>query len=132
MQSKRKTLSEYLAERIINNQMRVRFSHAHADFLEEQSNMSNEALNQNASKSAPAIEAATTNLRKPTGSTTTSGMNVGAQVTPISVKDVGSKTLEGSHAGDHRSPSTGAGITDSFKVQNGPRGETTATELEGA
>jgi len=35
----RKTISEYIAERIINNQMRVKFSHAHADFLEEQSNM---------------------------------------------------------------------------------------------
>ncbi len=65
------------------------------------------------------------------GSTTTSGMNVGSQVTPITVKDVGSKTLEGSHAGDHRAPNTGAGITDSFKNQAGPRGETNEIELEG-
>jgi hypothetical protein len=133
MQSKRTTLSEYLAERIINNQMRVRFSHAHADFLEEQSNMSNEALNQNASKSAPAIEAATTNLRKPTGSTTTSGMNVTSSVAPISVKTgTGVKTIEGSFPGDHRAPANKADITASFKNQAGPRGETTTTELEGA
>jgi hypothetical protein len=31
----RKTISEYLADRIIKNQMRVKFSHAHADFLQE-------------------------------------------------------------------------------------------------
>jgi hypothetical protein len=94
--------------------------------------MSNEALNQGKSTNPPAIEAATTNLRKPTGSTTTSGMNVTSSVTPISVKTgAGVKTIEGSFPGDHRTPSTGAGITDSFKTQNGPRGETSDTELAG-
>lgn len=39
-QTKRKSIGEYIADRIIRNQMRVKFSTAHADFLEEQYNMS--------------------------------------------------------------------------------------------
>jgi hypothetical protein len=66
-------------------------------------------------------------------STVTSGMNVGSQVTVGKVKTgEGVKTIEGSFPGDHRAPNTGAGITDSFKNQNGPRGETNDSELEGA
>jgi hypothetical protein len=95
--------------------------------------MSNEALNQGKSTNPPAIEAATTNLRKPTGSTTTSGMNVAAPVTPISVKTgTGVKTIEGSFPGDHRAPANTADITAAFKNQNGPRGETNDTELAGS
>ena len=68
------------------------------------------------------------------GSSVTSGMNVGqnSAVTPVSVKPVDRRTIEGSTPGDHRAPSTGAGITDSFKTQNGPRGLTNDTELEGS
>jgi hypothetical protein len=94
--------------------------------------MSNEALNQGKTTNPPAIEAASTNLRKPTGSVTTSGMNTQTQIPAPTAKESGSNGLVGSHKGDNRAPSTGAGITDSFKVQNGPRGETTETELEGA
>jgi hypothetical protein len=67
------------------------------------------------------------------GSSVTSGMNVGAQVTPISVKTgEGVKTLEGSFPGDHRASANKTDITAAFKNQAGPRGETDDTELEGA
>jgi hypothetical protein len=66
-------------------------------------------------------------------SESTNNMNVqNSELRPVTVKDVGSKTLEGSHAGDHRAPNTGATITDAFKNQAGPRGLTNDTELEGA
>lgn len=66
------------------------------------------------------------------GSSVTSGMNVGAQVTPIRVKTgEGVKTIEGSFPGDHRAPANKTDITAAFKNQAGPRGETTETELEG-
>jgi hypothetical protein len=67
------------------------------------------------------------------GSTVTSGMNVAAPVTPISVKTgTGVKTIEGSFPGDHRAPANTADITAAFKNQNGPRGETNDTELAGS
>jgi hypothetical protein len=66
------------------------------------------------------------------GSTTTSGMDVGSQVNVGPMKPVGSKTLEGSYAGDHRAPANKADITAAFKNQSSPRGETTETELAGS
>ena len=57
-------------------------------------------------------------------SDTTSGMGCLSQVSVGVTKPVDAKTLAGSTPGDHRAPSTGAGITDQFKNQAGPRGET--------
>src|SRR5690348_16953310 len=68
------------------------------------------------------------------GSGVTQGMAAAqpSELRPVSVKNVDAKTIEGSHAGDHRAPNTGAGVTDSFKNQAGPRGETTDTPNAGA
>ena len=68
------------------------------------------------------------------GSGVTQGMAAAqpSELRPVTVKDVDSNTIEGSHTGDHRAPNTGAGVTDSFKNQAGPRGETTDTPNAGA
>lgn len=67
-----------------------------------------------------------------------SGVNSGiaasqnSEVRPVVVKQVDHNALIGSNRGDHRAPNTGAGVTDSFKNQAGPRGETTDTPNAGA
>ena len=61
-----------------------------------------------------------------------SSLTVGSQVTVGPMKPVDSKTLEGSYAGDHRAPNTGATTTDQFKNQAGPLGETTHIPNAGA
>jgi hypothetical protein len=48
-------------------------------------------------------------------------MNTNPHSLPINIKPVDRKTLAGSTPGDHRAPNTGAGVTDKFKVQGGPR-----------
>jgi hypothetical protein len=62
----------------------------------------------------------------------TSGLNTQCQVPAPIAKQTNHNALVGSNQGDHRAPNSGAGTTDSFKSQAGPRGETTTTELEGA
>ena len=57
--------------------------------------------------------------------------NVGSQVNVGRMKFVGNKTLEGSYAGDHRTPANTTDLTAGFKNQKGPRGETNEIELEG-
>jgi trimethylamine:corrinoid methyltransferase-like protein len=52
-----------------------------------------------------------------------SGMNSQPQISAPVAKPTGRITLEGSTPGDHRSPNSGAGVTDEFKSQAGPRGE---------
>ena len=61
-----------------------------------------------------------------------SGMTVGSQVVVGAVKSVDAKVIEGSHQGTFRAPNTGAGVTDQFKDQAGPRGETTNDPNAGA
>jgi hypothetical protein len=58
-------------------------------------------------------------------------MTVGSQVSPTVIKNVDARTLSGSHAGSVPAPNTGAKLTDKFKTQAGPRGETTDTESAG-
>lgn len=65
------------------------------------------------------------------GSSVTSGMNVQTQVPAPQAKDVDSRVIEGSHTSGSDNVSAKFS-TDAFKNQNGPRGETTETELEGA
>ena len=50
-----------------------------------------------------------------------SGMDCNPHSLPIVVKPAGFRTITGSTPGDHRAPNSGAGITDKFKNQGGPR-----------
>ncbi len=68
-------------------------------------------------------------MSEPTNTTST-GMSVPSQVSPTVIKNVDARTLSGSHAESIPSPNLGARITDAFKNQTPPRGETT-DELEG-
>jgi len=63
--------------------------------------------------------------------TSEAGMNVNSPVSPTVIKNVDARTISVSHADSTVSPNTGANLTDAFKTQAGPRGETTSTENAG-
>jgi hypothetical protein len=83
-------LNEYLAHMIVRRTTARRFSTLHADFLEQQM------------------------------SETTNSMNVKNSDVPVSVKQTGYKTLEGSNPGDHRPQAADAVLPSNPPV----RGET--------
>ncbi len=69
---------------------------------------------------------------EPSKDSINSGMTCGSQLPAPAAKPVDANHLEGSNKGDHRAPNTGTGVTDQFKNQAGPRGETTDTPEAGA
>ena len=134
--SKRKTISEYIAARIMRNQMRVKFSTAHADFLQERdTNMStptSSTLNGD-SKGQPrtpigrplADNPATLAAASPaklTPDAGTSPYTVGSQVNVGPIKPVDRKTIQGSYPGDSRSSGDSAkAAMDAIANNGGPR-----------
>jgi hypothetical protein len=64
-------------------------------------------------------------------SETTNNMTVDSQVSVGVIKQVDHNALVGSNQGDHRSPNTGAGITDAFKNAPGPRDAVRQAPLSG-
>lgn len=122
--TKRKTISEYLADRIIKNQMRVRFSHAHADFLQEEAIMSQPTPTAEMNASGDSLKrnpvGTPSNAQKMRADATGNTYTVGSQVTVGPIKPTDSKTLEGSYAGDHRTQAADAVMP----AQPGPRDAT--------
>ena len=130
------TLESFVASAIMHG-TRKRFSTLHAEYLEQKranrmaTPTSSNGLNTSA-HSEKSLDRSHIGFpadgRKLNGSGTTgtsinSGVNAAqpSELRPVTVKDVDSKTLEGSHAGDHRAPNTGAGVTDFAKNAPGPR-----------
>ncbi len=117
----KKSISEYIADRIMRNQMRVKFSTAHADFLEEQYNMSintrsatttglavNDMRDNRIATQAAAEANAAAQGKKFTANPELSSMGEAFQPAPIVVKPVDFKTITGSYAGDHRAEASPA------------------------
>lgn len=107
--SKRKTISEYLADRIIRNQMRVKFSHAHADFLQERANEMSTPTSSTLNGGSTMIPEQTSDANKasegqrPLAKDATGNVyTVGSQVNVGPIKYVDAKEFDGDRGGDTR------------------------------
>ncbi len=139
MRTKQQAIADAITRRVLENQRR-HFSAVHDEVLREFYQMSTVTSGNNIGAapqprpeigreipdSPQSLAAASPAKLAPAGGpyedSIRSGMNVGgSQVVVGPVKQSGHVALQGSYAGDHRSPNTGAGITDEFKTQGGPR-----------
>lgn len=129
------TLEQYISTAIVSG-TRKSFSRLHADFLENQLSNLNDSknLNMRSQRIGNPTDGKSLANAGEHESSVTSGMAVSqpSDLKPVMVTPVDRKTLTGSTPGDFRSANTGAGVTDQFKNQAGPRGETTDTPNSGA
>jgi hypothetical protein len=127
MINRSRAIATNIAARIARNKTRKRFSSLYDEALRE-INMS-ETLPHVTPVGSPADGKKM--AAEPSSDSLNSGFTVGSQVSPVVVKQVDHNALVGSNQGDHRSPNTGAGVTDFAKNAPGPRDQVRQAPLSG-